>query len=307
MLVTNVVRVDVCQGGACMRNGGQLLLAATEALASSAASTVAVRPTSCCSVCPSTAVICRADGAASELPSSSLKEALESAATLLSTLIDVDSSLMAAYEKKADGEAALLDSRPAAAVAALTEALETQPEPPYAAAQEPIPPERLEWEGSTWFVSDAREAFGSDLTFEDSATSYEFGRSDSLVLTDCAIEEDEDEGTPTLTGYFEGEEGVGEVRLLMSSDGRSFDGHLTWEEDGSTEMVCPSCFQQTCVRPSRLPPTCHQPTCLPPSLPPSIPPPSIPPPAQPSTHVPTDRCLALPPTRAYRTSGWADG
>ena len=84
-------------------------------------------------------------------------------------------------------------------------------------------------------VEDERGAFGSELVFEESVTSFEFGVSDegTLTLTDCTLSESDDEAS--LTGYFEGDEGYGALELSMASDGRSFSGMLTWDEDGSIE------------------------------------------------------------------------
>ena len=225
------IRIDVCTGAACVRNGGRQLLDVTEALSSAGV----VHPVGCRSVCPSRDVVCRVDGSTEKVSSSQPSEAIESASRLLTLAgAKLVPSMVAAVTAKAEAEVALQEGRLEDAAEKFTAALSAQPGP-YEPAQAAVPPEPLAWEGTTWVVEDERGAFGSELVFEESVTSFEFGVSDegTLTLTDCTLSESDDEAS--LTGYFEGDEGYGALELSMASDGRSFSGMLTWDEDGSIE------------------------------------------------------------------------
>eukprot|EP00966_Prymnesium_polylepis_P013590 313386-Prymnesium_polylepis.1 len=127
---------------------------------------------------------------------------------------------------------ASLDAAPAEAVEAFTAALSARAEVAAVAAQEPIPAEPIDWEGSMW----QEHRYGSELQFDESVTAYEFGAcaNGEMLLTDCAVGGEEGE---VLTGYFERPEGAGEFELVMAPDGRSFDGVLA-DDDGSEETWC---------------------------------------------------------------------
>ncbi|KAL1522699.1 hypothetical protein AB1Y20_017675 [Prymnesium parvum] len=221
------VRIGVCQGGACSRNGGALLLEAAQALASSQRS-IEVAGVPCSSVCPSRAVVVHA-AKQTLLQATDVEQALESATAALTAYgCEVPAALVKSFEAMKRAEALLAAGKASEAEGAYTAALSSRPMI-TAPLQDPLPPEPAEWEGSSWKES----RFGSELTFDDSVTTFEFGTcaDGEMLLTGCTIGGDEDY---VLTGSVEGAHVVGDVEIRMAADGRSFSGQLRLE-DGTEE------------------------------------------------------------------------
>lgn len=213
------MRIGVCQGGACVRNGARTLLEALQTLGSEL--DVEAVPEACSSKCPKQDVVVRARGAPL-LPAADVPQAVDSAVRLLGS--GERSDLASAFEAWQEAESLATD--PAAAAACFTRALAVRPGP-YTPAHDPPPDEPLVWEGSRWVET----RWGSALAFDESVTTYEFGACDEgeLVLTDCSEEE---EGS--LSGSYEGADGYGTFELEMSADGRAFTGMLS--ADDGTEL-----------------------------------------------------------------------
>lgn len=225
------VTLTVCQGGACSRNGGRLLLDAALAFAGN---DDLVAGASCCSTCPNSGVIVRdaADGGFSKPSASYPAQAIDAAAALIvqaggaapppALVAGFADHLSGLEEIRTGGDARL-------AVELLTRAIEAAPA--SLPVQPPLEPAPLEWEASEW----EEALFGTSLSFDESITTFEFGScADGVAtLSECEALGEE---APTLTGSIELSDdldavaaGYGELRLVMADDGRSFDGTVVDE------------------------------------------------------------------------------
>lgn len=229
--------IEICQGGACSRNGASTLLHAAETLTAGAAVDGQIRGVGCLSLCGKQ-VVCRVDGALQKVSASGAPDAIASASELVAVAgHEAPAATMAALNQMAAVEELVQGKELTEAVTRLSEIISVLGAEALPPAQDELPAEPIEWEGSVWSCEDARGAFGAMLRFEESATSFEFGSSDdgTLVLTDCTLGAGDADEMSELSGYFESDEGTGEIELSMSDDGRSFAGSLTWDEDGSVE------------------------------------------------------------------------
>ena len=230
--VAHGLKVDVCQGGACMRAGGASVLEAAEVLAPSGTT---VMPAECMAGCCQQVVV-RIDGAMEKLIVRREAEAVERALQLVQASgAEINPTLIAALQAKVEAADALLEGSLEDAVSGFTQALMHVDVESHEPAHDEVPTEELVWEETTWACEGG--SFGSELIFDESSTAFEFGRVDesATLLTDCSISEADEGNGCTLSGYFEASEGTGELELTMSADGRRFDGVMTWDEDGSTE------------------------------------------------------------------------
>ena len=229
--------VRVCEGGSCARNGASTLLEALECLQGR---DVEVDSMSCCSVCPSGAVVVKQGETVRRLHVGSNEQAVESASELLALLggegagESASDSLLGALRAKLAGDAAFDSAEWSACIERYSEALasvEAQAvlsdldlsdcalSPRANLADALSAP--AEWESSEWVEG----LWGSRLSFTDSCTSYEFGvcADGDVRLVDALVDADDPR---RLSGLVESAHGDGSFALAIDDDGRAFRGEI---------------------------------------------------------------------------------
>lgn len=236
------VRISVCEGGACTRGGGKVLLDAAQCLSHGLAE---VLPAPCCSICPSPngcvvqqleprgetkvyrGVLIRSDATKAI---EQVKEMLTNAgAPMPSTVLE------SAFANKYEAEQLIsVGGKAKEAVLKFDAALEIASKTVLCKgpAQEPIQGEEMVWEESRWVLTTA--AMGtSELVFADSITTFDFGEGEAGTFSDCESSPD----FTTLTGFYEeSSDTSGPFRIVMSADGRTFEGEYFIDQDEAAKQ-----------------------------------------------------------------------
>ena len=192
------LKLEVCGGGACTRNGGSLLLDAVAALGCENAA-LEVKGTPCMSRCPSRDVVVRAAGDTKAVRASNINQACSTATEVLEQAGAAPSEgVRSAFVAKAEGEEKLLAARRLAASGQscqgdaqraadlFSAALEAAPEDLSRPAHTPLDDEPLVWDESVW----RQELLGGSddlLTFAESAFTFEYAECGGATLTNCEL------------------------------------------------------------------------------------------------------------------------
>ena len=237
--------ITVCTGGACCEGGAELLLDACSVLAAGDA-TIEVKTAFCSGECPANlAMLSPRRGAmeAYEAKCSTVDEAIASATAAIALAeSQVGDGLTEVFVALAEAKAAALAGDAATARERYAAALAGAPPGLLEPCQQPLEPETLEWAGSRW----AEDWYSTELglaTAEESAEQPEaaFGTcgggnrvvdrkvvpKPTLTLRDCTID-----GLRLSGRWDDTDGGAGEVELLMSESGRTFEGTLRSDEAG---------------------------------------------------------------------------
>ena len=145
------LKLEVCGGGACTRNGGALLLDAVTAL-SCKDDTLEVKSASCMSKCPNRDVVLRAGGAQSIVSASGLETAVSAAMEWLEQSgVPTTAAVRDGFVAKVRGEDALRGGEAQRAVDEFSAALDAAPAAlATTAAHAPPDDEPHEWDESEW-------------------------------------------------------------------------------------------------------------------------------------------------------------
>ena len=229
-----LAEVAMCQGGACTRNGGPLLLDAAAVLLSKHTDQVKVMNFACSNECPAKGCVAtpnRGVTPSRTLPTGDANSALSSASEIVHEAgFDLDESLKRAFLSNAAATALLEAGDAGEAEAQFSAALAEATDASLAPAHAPIEGEPAVWEASVWRES----LFDAELRCDDSATAFEFGTCSGgeLQLIDVVVD------GVSLSGEWEGDLGegadAGTFQLNMRDDGRGFLGVLTSESGGQT-------------------------------------------------------------------------
>ena len=184
------LKLEVCGGGACTRNGGALLLDAVAAL-SCKDDTIEVKSTACMSKCPNRDVVLRAGDAQSTVSANGLDSAVSTAAEWLEQAgVPLSAALREGFVAKVEGEDALRSGEAQRAADRFSAALDAAPAGlASTAAHAPPEDEPLVWDESVW----QQEALGGGglLSFAESSFTYEYAACGGAVLTNCELIDEE--------------------------------------------------------------------------------------------------------------------